>query len=318
MDWVEAIGYQHEVLHTAALAHLLRSDNGPGVAGALIGDCEIDRVDDVWSEQRLTGRRPIDLAAWLVTPAGSRTLFGVETKVDSAWSPAQLTETVPVDAYGVLLAVGYTALAATDGDLAELSPTPGQWRLVRPRRWAQIVREHAAGDRELNRYADRILQEADEQDSALQAVAAARPVMASEDRDAQTLSHWAYFHAVLDRRPDVAEWERKTLISGPLLTLWVRDLDRTRGDYLEFMGHSDGRRSLNAKTYAPPGTGQLNASRTRLRKLLADFDPADVKRPGAAANTCTAARWWLDDKTPRQASALVDDLCELLDPERSA
>jgi hypothetical protein len=159
------------------------------------------------------------------------------------------------------------------------------------------------------------LQEADDHAAALEAVTTGRPVAASEERDAQTLSHWAYFHEVLDGRSDVAEWGRKTLISGPLLTLWVRDLDDTRGDYLEFMAHSDGRRSLNAKTYAAPGAGQLDASRMRLRELLADLHPKDVKRPGSGDKTCTAARWWLDDHTPRQASALVDDLCRLIDPD---
>jgi hypothetical protein len=313
MDWVEVIGYQHEVMHTGVLAYLLRGDSGAQVAGALLDGPAVVGVEDVWPEQRLNGSRPIDLAGWVIERDGTRTRLGVETKVDSAWSPGQLTETVPTDAFGVLLAVGYTALAATDGDLAAISPRPGAWRLIRPRRWAEIVREHAGGDRELERYARRVVQEADEHDAALHAVAGKRPVSASEDRDAQTLGHWAYFHEVLDGRNDVAEWERKTLISGPLLTLWVVDHRGGEvGDYLEFMGHADGRRSLNVKTYAPPHTRALDDSRRRLRELLADQDPGEVKQPGAAAKTCTAARWWLDGVSPAQASARADELRERL------
>lgn len=313
MDWVDVIGYQHEVMHTGVLAHLLRGDRGAEVAAALLDRPAVVAIKDVWPEQRLNGSRPIDLAGWVIDRDGTRTRLGVETKVDSAWSPAQLTETVPAEAFGVLLAVGYTALAATNGDLAALSPEPGRWRLVRPRRWAEIVRDHAGGDRELERYARRVLQEADEHDAALRAVAAEQPVGASEDRDAQTLSHWAYFHEVLDGRDDVAEWERKTLVSGPLLTRWVVDHhDGEVGDYLEFMGHADGRRSLNVKTYAPPHTGALAESRRRLRELLADRDPDEVKQPGAGAKTCTAARWWLDGVSPAEASARAAELQERL------
>lgn len=311
MDWLDVIGYQHEVLHTGVLAHVLRGDCGAEVAAALLDRPAVVAVEDVWPEQRLNGSRPIDLASWMIERDGTRTRLGVETKVDSAWSPSQLTETVPADAFGVLLAVGYTALAATDGDLAALRP--GRWRLVGPRRWGEIVRDHAGGDHELERYARRVLQEADEHDTALRAVAAEQRVSASKDRDAQTLSHWAYFHEVLDGRDDVAEWERKALVSGPLLTRWVvNHHGGEAGDYLEFMGHPDGRRSLNVKTYAPPRTGALAESRRRLRELLADQHPDEIKHPGAGAKTCTAARWWLDGVAPAEASAQAVELQERL------
>ena len=308
MDWLEVIGYQHEVLHTGVLTHLLRGDRGVEVAAALLRRPGVVRVEGVWPEQRLKGRRPIDLSGWVVERDGTRTRLGIETKVDSAWTPEQLTETVPPDAFGVLLAVGYTALAATEKDLALLSPKPGWWRLVGPQPWGEVIRDHADGDPELERYARRVMNEAREQRAALEAVVTGQPVTAREDRDARTLSHWAYFHQVLRDRDDVAEWERKTLISGPLLTLWVVDHDAQRGDYLEFMGHGDGRRSLNVKTYAPAGTGALAESRARLRRLLEDYEPTDLKQPSAGAKTCTAARWPLDGFSPQDASDLADAL----------
>jgi hypothetical protein len=52
----------------------------------------------------------------------------------------------------------------------------------------------------------------------------------------------------------------------------------------------------------------LARSRARLRDLFADRRPIELKQPGANAQTCTAARWWLDSVSPQQASSLVDDL----------
>jgi hypothetical protein len=318
VDWVEAIGYQHEVLHTGAVAHLLRGERAPSVIAGLLGVSDVAAVEDVRPEVRLNGARPVDLAAVVVARDGTRTWLGVELKVDSAWTPKQLRESVPDDCHGVLLAVGYTALAATQRDLDALRAAADEnsgrplWRLVRPREWGAIVRDHAPGDPELERYARCVLEEAGEHADALEAIAAGRPTTASPDRDAQVLGHWAYFHEVICDRDDVAEWGRKTLISGPLLTLWVIDHDEDRGDYLEFMGHSDGSRSLNVKTYAPAGTGALAESRARLRRLFADHRPDDVKQPGVNAKTCTPARWWLDDLSPRDASALADELQERL------
>lgn len=309
MDWVDAIGYQHEVLHTGVLAHLLRGELGPQVAGELAGRPSVTGVERVRREPRLGSSRPVDLAVSVVERGDSRTRLAIEVKVDSAWTPEQLRETVPSDCYGVLLAVGYTALAATDADMAALSEDGGgPWRLVRPREWARIVRDHAGGDPELTRYADRVLEEAREHDDALEAVVAGRPVTAAVDRDARALSHWTYFHEVIHDRDDVSEWDRKTLVSGPLLTYWAADHDGDVGDYLELMGHGDGRRSLNVKTYAPPSTGALAESRSRLREVLADYGTAVPKHPSANSKTCTAARWWLDNISPSKASALIDEL----------
>jgi hypothetical protein len=100
MDWVDVIGYQHEAMHTGVLAHLLRGSRAADVAAALIGIGGVAAVEDVRREQRLKGTRPVDLAASIIDGDGTRTRLAVEAKVDSAWTPQQLRETVPTDCYG--------------------------------------------------------------------------------------------------------------------------------------------------------------------------------------------------------------------------
>jgi hypothetical protein len=71
------------------------------------------------------------------------------------------------------------------------------------------------------------------------------------ERNAQALEHWAYFSEILRARQDARQWERQSLISGPLMTLWINGSE-VEGDYLEFMGERDGR-FLCVKTYARSG-----------------------------------------------------------------
>ena len=72
MDWVQAVGYQHEVIHTGVLEHLLNGKSRGTVAQALLGDeaPAILNVEGCTREKRMPGkRRPIDLAATLQLPA---------------------------------------------------------------------------------------------------------------------------------------------------------------------------------------------------------------------------------------------------------
>jgi len=305
VDWVSAVGYQKEVLHTGAVRHLLRSPRGAEVARGLTGDASISAVVNPRAEVKLHrgGRRPVDLAADLRFAAGHSGRLGIEVKVDSAWSPGQLTETVPEDCHGVLLAVGLTSLAVDDRDLGHLKGYRWPWRRVGPRDLAELVGEHADGDRELLAYAEHLRGEADAHDQALQAVRDGRIVEAG--RDPRLLAHWAYFAEVLRHRSDSYEWERTTLISGPLVTLWTDERSDGCGDYLEFMGEGD-TRSLCVKTYAP--SGALHASRARVCDRLTGLQRHDTKQPGASSKTCTAARFPLHDRTPAEAAALVDTL----------
>jgi hypothetical protein len=189
MDWVKAVGYRYEVIHTSVLEHLFTGESRATVAQELLGDGVPPIRDiEVWGrEKRMPDRRrPIDLAATLRLPADAMRLLGVEVKVDSAWTGEQLRSTISDDDEGVLLAIGCTALAVTPSDL------PGKnWRLVGPAVWATIVEAHRHGDDELGAYAKHVRAEAASHDRARAAVTAGRAVV--ERRGGTRLGHWAYF-----------------------------------------------------------------------------------------------------------------------------
>jgi hypothetical protein len=310
MDWVAAVGFQKEALHTAALRHLLSGPNAVTVARTLTGDERIDSVTAARSEARLTdGRRPVDLAAQ-ITADGESGLLGVEVKVDSPWSATQLRETVPPRGHGVLLAVGRTRLAVTEDDMRHLDADYQRpWRCVGPGEFAGVVEQHAVGDPELISYARHLRDEEEEHLAARAAVRGGSRVHSR--RDATALAHWAYFGEVLGLRDDAHEWDRKTLISGPLVTRWLAEREDGSGDYLEFMGEGD-RRSLCIKTYAPKGL--LTASRARSRGRVDQLDGdafVETKAPDANAKTCTVVRFELHDP-PAAVTELVDRLIGVL------
>jgi hypothetical protein len=303
MDWVQAVGYQHEVIHTGVLEHLLNGESRVAVARALLGTDApaIVNVEDSVREKRMRGRRPIDLAATLLLPADHKRGLGVEVKVDSRWTPAQLTSTVDDEDDGVLLAVGCTALAATQPEL------PCNWRLVCPVEWATIVQAHAYGDEALVAYAKHVHDEAEAHEHARDAVNAGRPVERS--RRGSALGHWAYFcevvkHSALDS--STGSWERKTLISGPLLTRWIeRDDMSGRGVYIELMGHGGEDRELCVKCWTD---NDLEALRDRVSRCLDDDEQRQRRRLRNAAKSCTAWSTSLSGKAPREAAVCCDEL----------
>lgn len=251
-------------------------------------------------------RRPIDLAATLHLPNSGRRGLGVEVKVDSAWTPTQLTSIINEEDAGVLLAVGCTALAATQPEL------PGSWRLVGPAEWATIVDAHTEGDEALTSYAKHVRDEAESHERALNAVNAGRPVERS--RKGSALRHWAYFCEVVAHSalgPSSGRWERKTLISGPLLTRWIeRDEAPGRGVYIELMGHGGEDRELCVKCWAD--RDDLEALRDRVSQRLANGDPRPQRRLRRTAKSCTAWSTALTGKTPQDAAACCDALVNRL------
>lgn len=229
----------------------------------------------------------------------------MEVKVDSAWTPAQLTSTLNEDDKGVLLAVGCTALTATQPEL------PRNWRLVGPAEWATIVESNARDDNVLAVYARHVRDEAEAHECACSAVDAGRPVEGS--RAGTTLGHWAYFckvveHSALD--PSHGSWERKTLISGPLLTRWIERRDPLdRGVYIELMGHQGEARDLCVKCWS---ASELEAFRSRVSERIGIGEPRRHRRLPHAAKSCTAWSAPLQGKTPRQAAACCDELVSRL------
>jgi hypothetical protein len=246
-------------------------------------------------------RRAIDLAADVTLADGSAGCLAVEVKVDSAWSPKQLQEITPEDAHGVLLALGHTALMASPADLRGLIEYAVPWRLVGPGEWASIVRE-ASGDEALTGYVRRLDEEAADHQHARARVREAGRV--DFGRRPQTLEHWAYFAEIADEVGDASQWERKTLISGPLQTLWLpRWADG--GPYLELMGHAS-TRVLCAKVWSAPDT--LPERQRLVADGLTAFAGRAGRRPSARDKTCTAMSWALDGMYPSEAAGLVIEM----------
>jgi hypothetical protein len=233
----------------------------------------------------------------------------VETKVDSAWSPAQLQASVPDNCHGVLLTVGYTALMATEADLALLDQYSRPWVLVRPRRWSSIVRAQAGSEPVLSVYVDHLEAEADAHDRARERVRSGEPVDFG-GRDDQALAHWAYFAEVVAGLGTTLQWERKTLVSGPLQTLWIPTTwDNGSGAYLEFMGEGS-RKSVCVKVWAEPGS--LAARQASVAEGLAGMGGNSTSRCSARDKTCTARRWPLEGVLPADAATLITRLSDAL------
>lgn len=301
MDWIEIVGFRHEVAHTGVLRTLLESDGAASVARALTGDARIEAVSAPRREARLRNgvRRAIDLAANVTLADASAGCLAVEVKVDSAWSIRQLQEMTPEDAHGVLLAVGHTALMASPADLHVLTEYPHPWRLVGPGEWARIVRE-ASSDEALTAYARKLEDEAADHEHARARAREGERV--DFGRHPQTLEHWAYFAEIAEMAGDGVRWERKTLISGPLQTFWVAEWPDGFGAYLELMGQGSAR-LLCAKVWSAP---EALSDRQRLvSDGLASFDGYEGRKPSARDKTCTARNWALDGVSPTEAAQLI-------------
>jgi hypothetical protein len=302
MDWIEIVGFRHEVAHTGVLRTLLQSDKAASVARALAGDEHIVAVSAPRQEVRLRDwvRRSIDLAAEMAFADGSPGCLAVETKVDSAWSPKQLREMTPEHAHGVLLALGHTALMVSPADLSALIGYARPWCLVGPREWAGIVRQ-ASDDQALAGYARSLEVEADDHERARARVRDGGRV--DFGRHPQTLEHWAYFAEIAAETGLGRRWERKALVSGPLQTLWLPEWP-DGGPYLELMGQRS-TRTLCAKVWSVPGA--LPERQRLVAEGLAAFDGRRGMRPSARDKTCTAMSWPLDGP-PAEAARLVVEL----------
>ncbi len=309
MDWIEAIGYGRESLHAGAVKLLLRDDNPARVpvAESLVKQ-RVLAAGPVRVEARIgpARRRPIDLALLLTLESGELIELGIELKVDSAWSPRQLLDTAAEPNRGVLLALGCTALAATPAEM------PSSWRLVQPQEWAEILSMGADAVRELDIYRHHIENEARFHEEAIVRVAEG---MAVEDgRDKVALGHWAYFRAIVEASRGGVRWERKTLISGPLLTMWLDiGLAPHAGAYIELMALGD-RRDLCVKRSTEgrdPGEAQRE-----LANAVSVVPALSVARrprlPRATAKSCTAVAMSLDGYLPRDVAGICDEVATLL------
>jgi hypothetical protein len=312
MDWVKAIGFQHEVVHTGALHHLFSLPGGAGVARALTGDETIEHVGEPRKEVKLRpgSRRRVDLGAE-ITCGDSAGCLGVEVKADSTWTRKQLKDTVPEGGHGVLLAVGYMALAVGDRDMQAITGYAWPWRVVRPDGFADIVREHAEGDLELLSYAGHLASEADDHRRAVDAVQRGSEV--SWGRNSEALGDWAYFGEVIQHRRDPWKWDREWERSGALMKLWVGP-DKS---LVQFVGERGHRRSLCVKAWNPGGPIQQHYRRLveRLEGIGEEhgWRQETPRMPSPRSGSCAAARFPLQGRTPEEAAEFVDPLVSRLE-----
>jgi len=305
VDWIEAIGYQHEPLHAGALAIVLADAESRLAVAETLFDHPVRRVDDPLRERRIgpNRRRPVDVLLKAESSTGAAVRLGVEVKVDSAWSPRQLTEEVGPDDTGLLLALGCTALAVQDDDL------PRGWRLMGPKGWAELLRRHGSQITELDRYRGHVEREAAGHADALRLVAAGDRVRG--ERTGITLEHWAYFHEVRRNAGGLdVDWERKTLISGPLLTLWLRN---PPGAYIELMAIGE-RRELCVKCW-PDGRSLLSIRAELVERLhdLPGMEGAREVRPAKpTAKSCTALAKPLEGVLPSEAAKMCGQIAAAL------
>jgi hypothetical protein len=311
-NWVAVVGYRHEVVHTGVLAAVLRhSELGTSVARAMTG-AGVVAVDHVTPETRIEGfSGRADLTAQLTLDDGASVSLGVETKVDSDGSREQLKATAAPPHYGVLLALGLTALKLEQDDLG---PDLEQWRVVDPAAWGKLLVAVGAVDHArdlLTPYLGEIEREAREHEAA-RAVAqsATKPRSlppTTTRREGGYLEDLAWLAEVRERLTNRHWWWTKTLISGPLMGYWPAEWNDGRTDvYLEFMCF-DRSRSLCLKAAAQDPQQLITASQ-HLLDVAAEYGwHAPRRRAGSRAKSCTAA--WLDvtDYLPCRAAELVHE-----------
>ena len=311
-SWVDAVGFQHEVMHTGVLAELLREggETACTVAGKCLG-APVARVhaDTVKLESRAGRRRIADLVVDVELEDGERVRLAVETKVDSSWSVDQLQGTLDSrdGDRGCLLAVGLSGIAVSQKDLDGVDELEHGWRLIDARGWADLLRlpVERSDSPALAEYHQRVEREAKTHESAREAARAGLPLPDEpKRRNGVALLHWAFFAEVLGGLPDAGYWHRSALISGPLLTRWgwfASDPAENAGVYLELMGHHDGRRTLNVKTWATRRLAELQAA---LDEALAAVLGSPGHRVGSGSKRRTVARVPLPSD-PSSAAQLV-------------
>jgi hypothetical protein len=290
ITWPTLIGYRHEIMHTGVLRYLIgHPEHGPEVASALAG-ADVAAVLDVRTEAAIPAfKGRADLVADVRLLDGSLVGLAVETKVDSNASYEQITATAEPPQLGVLLALGVTALAIGDRELADNAPG---WRAFDPGRWAAILdRCGAEGDSLLGPYATEVRREAREHAAARELArrdGAPSERVAGARREDGLLEHYAWLAEIRDRLDDAGEWWTYTNRSGPLMGLWRDDFQQDgRDTFIEFMC-SDRERILCLKIGGGDGDLHDSAEHALSRVRGAGWQPGR-RRPSASAQTCTAA-----------------------------
>lgn len=231
MNWVDVVGYQHEVVHTGVLRHLLKdTTTGPALLKGL-GVAGVTSISNPVQEQRLGGRTrgpgKADLTATIEID-GRQVSLAVETKVDSHARREQLEATVADGEIGVLLAVGVSALQF---DLDQTIDR-GAWHLVGPEDWLAALREVQV-EPELRAYVDAVRAESERHAAARELACTGPERLDTADDDltrgsvpGSELLQWAWLSEMrkalgsgvqADGDPLSAPWWGGKQISGPFM-----------------------------------------------------------------------------------------------------
>jgi hypothetical protein len=312
-SWVEAVGYRHEVLHTGVLATLLsfgKHERHPvrRAAASMLLEGAVGAQPPI-PERRADGaHRRCDLLVEVLTDTGAVEV-AVETKVDSDWTKSQLRGQTGHSGAAVMLALGVTALTVDDADLSQDGE---QLHVVGTGRFAERISSVAGYlPAWTDAYLDALKRETHANEAARVSARHGTLCIGEDWRQEvhEHRKHWGFFSEVLDNLGDREKWERKTLISGPLMTRWCwwaksafSHLDEDAGGaFLEFMGLRDGRRRLAIKAWSRDHLPRLQCA------LWNSAEPFTTLQRGSrvagSRKTCTVAHADLD--SPADAAALA-------------
>lgn len=325
-DWVDAIGYQHEVIHTGLLEWLLKdSELGPALCREL--GLPEKEPGEVRRESKIPNFRGVaDLVATFEEGSGPSRYLAVETKVNSTRfaQRIQLENTLqssdlPDGSRGVLLALGVTHLCVTQDDLGKRLVGEG-WNAIGPADWAEMLERIGVVKKvpTLNGYVDCVRAEAD---LHVRAIELADKIDARGTVDSDRLSNGRSvedFAWLREVRLDIAqlpggfacsEWFPYKNQSGPLMGVFPEIWEGApAGAFLEFMCDKKKHRFLCLKL---GGRVEVPSQLREEAQELA-LEQAGLSRPkrraGAAAKNVTVARLDLTNATAREAAARTVDV----------
>ena len=342
INWMEALPFQHEVIHSSVLRFLLSQEPKGGDNSAvsfirqLSGDKRPKSVETPRLEVSLRPRRRLDLVAGLKRSDGTESKLAVEMKVDSAWDWTQLVESAPSDATGLLIAVGLTHLTIRQEELdlmkAEFPDSAG-WAVVGPGRLAEAIStcfQPRAGS-ELEQYVLSLQAEANDHDAAVAHFQSLRPRDSQSSGftrtnpardgtgDAEALLMTAYLANCLDRFDSGRDpqWRWSHPQSGPAVIRALEvESDKENPGWLSWMEINGSFNSpkLNIKV-GRSGAG-IGQDRARVVEAISKTGliqgTANERKLGDSSKTATAWTIPVADNTPSELAELVGTLVTAL------